>query len=1550
MGAYRANTDLLGEHFGIEQTMLAGGYGYRQILELVQNGADAILEANELQTNPESENRIHVVLRDDFLYVANTGAPLSEKGIGALLSSHDSPKRGNEIGRFGLGFKSLLRLEGCIDIITRSSGGMRFDPKRCRQELQREFKASKVPGLRMAWPLEKSQCAADTELALFPWAETVIRVTLTASDLHDHLREEIQNFPAEFLLFFPVSTNLTLDGGERGVRELKLAKDGDFQVLHDGDSATRWRVARRDVTITDPGAISDATDIHARASSVPIAWAVPVDAKREESGRFWAFFPTRTPSYVAGIVNAPWKLNTNRNAISQGRWNDVLMVEAARLIADTLPSLASADDPGRLLDAFPRQLERKDEDAAPLVEELWKLLSCAKVVPDATGLLRQARDLWRHPIENILLVKRWHEIVRPENGSKFVHPSCLERQRNSRLNILAERLTILDSNATRQNLRKCTPASWFGEVASIAKDVSVQVLFLAENYKEECKGYEWSSICQGLAIIPSQCGQLITAGKAVFAPEGIEVPGYRAVVTSLASDVKAKRILTSLMGVKELDDSFWLSEIEKRLPKGADPQDDEHWQSWWALFRKIDESVTTEFIEYNADEIRFRRRDGKWVFSKEVLLPGELVCEDDLSENSKVLLDTEFHYGDSSFIERLGVSDCPNGDDDWPDNTEFSEWLSQCKKLYKDAYNNSARRDYLYHESFQMPKSWMLLRQLNGLPNARLTRRLLRCILEWPYHLTVSIQHSTTPTRYDKLEVAHPLLWYVMKYGMLQIGSRVVRLAVVVGRNNVPVIACLKDWDEVKPALKRLEQAEPKLLQAKADIQAMWRTLIDVLAVPTALESDALESLWCGAALDDVIPKNVRALDGETPLSNVYVSLSPDLARRARTRARLVFTLDEKTLVKWVKSGAKDLSELIEPKFEPAGAVDRLVAVLPELSNVLKAKARDSARCQTASGLVMTIEESSTPIPCVIWEDRLLLDSEQLSHFTRAERLKLLLDEIATADWLDSTPEVALQCLGDAHVDELRAQVAAGASLPERLLRAVGERRQPLLDVLGSLKDMSLVRACTPLQLADLALAHLGPAILSELKTTLEAQGLKPPGRWNTSEAFTFVASIGFPDDFASAPQTKREAEEYISGPIDLLDLHDFQREVLEGIEELLASDSKRRRAVISLPTGGGKTRVTVEAAVRLVLRPETWPRNLLWVAQTDELCEQAVQAFRQVWINLGARNTDLRIVRLWGGNPTPAIKDSDKPVVVVASIQTLNSRIGDEEFRWLRKPGLVVLDECHHAITPSYTNVLRWLDSAVPTAQAVQIDEPPIIGLSATPFRTDDEESRRLAKRFENHWLPAHQDDLHVRLRAQGVLAEIENEALVSGVALLDEELERLGRLPESWEGLDFENIIEGINQRLAGDSNRNEQLVEYVRNSSAQSILFFTNSVTHAEEMAARLHLVGITAAAVSGDTPTVARRYFLNRFQRGEIRVICNHSVLSTGFDAPRTDMVLIARQVFSPVRYMQMVGRGLRGEKNGGTKSCRIVTVLDNLGRFQERHSYHYCQRYFTESTQ
>ena len=46
-------------------------------------------------------------------------------------------------------------------------------------------------------------------------------------------------------------------------------------------------------------------------------------------------------------------------------------------------------------------------------------------------------------------------------------------------------------------------------------------------------------------------------------------------------------------------------------------------------------------------------------------------------------------------------------------------------------------------------------------------------------------------------------------------------------------------------------------------------------------------------------------------------------------------------------------------------------------------------------------------------------------------------------------------------------------------------------------------------------------------------------------------------------------------------------------------------------------------------------------------------------------------------------------------------------------------------------------------------------------------------------------------------------------------------------------------------------------------------------------------------------------------------------------------------------MQMVGRGLRGPRNGGTETCTILTVLDNLGRFRERHPFHYCRSLYTK---
>ena len=1551
--AYEADRGDIKEHFGIEEVVLAGGYGYRQVLELVQNGADAILEAHTAGMEQGALARIEVLLTNSSLYVANTGAAFSNEGIDALLRSHSSPKRSNQIGRFGLGFKSLLRLGGKVDIVS-GPVAFGFDPDRCRQELRRGFGVHDAPGLRLAWVLDDVQAAALRER--FSWATTVVRAEIYTEGVVEHLRAEIQKFPAEFLLFLPVQVTLTLDDGAGGKRELHRKSDGADRLLLEGKNTSRWQIVEKAISITDQRARADATHIHMR-DSVPLSWAVPLDAKREEAGRFWAFFPTQTETRLPGILNAPWKLNSDRNAIIGGEWNTVLMREAADLIAATLPKLAASEDPGRPLDAFPRQLDRMDENAAPLVEALWIALENSDVVPDATGTLRRACCLLRHPRDKAAIARGWQVLANKHVLGKFVHPSCLEGQRGKRLAYLAARIATRTAGiAGSPNLGTASVASWFADVASVELSKAVQVLKLAETYSNDCTKMEWDKDRTLLAIIPSDNGQLLTANQVVLAPEGTRVPdGRHPVAQALCGDAEAKRILQEVMRVKPLDDSLWEAMLREALPYWSSTFD-QQWCSLWAILRAAPQNVRQQFVAKNISEIRVRRRDGTWVVPDALLLPGVLVSPSDAA-NQNVLIDSKTHGEDIATLLALGVCEVPEGVTGPSSyfravgrSEKLSEWLAECRCRYGHVLEpyQKPQSDKLCPFSLVLPRGWTLLAELVGIPLAKLTKRLLECLGQSVFCNPLKFGHVTRQEMYPTMDVPHPLPWILLKHGTVQVGDETIRLSALLIRRREPALAMIPNWEQLQPAFEKLDGVFPPITATQDEIRVLWLALIKTLAIPPALGDDSLRELWAGAAKDGIAPISLRSGAAEIPLAQIFVTGSQDLARRARTPDRIVVTLDEHSFKLWIEKGARNLSELMSPEWtEQAGPADLLVSTVPDLAEVLRDEIKDVARCQLVTGLKLVLAGHADPVPCLMWDKSLLLDLPQLASLSRADRLQHLLAEVAAAEWLQHEPGEALRILGDAKVDELRAKIAQGSTLAERLLMAAGNRAEPLRQALGQLAGMDFIQRCAPLQLAELTLAQLGPATLSNLEDTLKAEGLKPPSRWSTAEARAFVASLGFPDEFAASSEARRESEEFISGPIKVPSLHDFQEEVLTGLRELVASGTTRRRAVVSLPTGGGKTRVTVEASVLLVLKPEGDCRSIVWVAQTDELCEQAVQAFRQVWLNLGAQRTDLRIVRLWGGNPNPAIQDPDKPVVVVASIQTLNNRMGTDGLLWLQKPGLVVVDECHHAITPSYTNLLRWLDAETPRPGAQVQDEPPIIGLSATPFRTDDEESQRLAKRFDNHWFPADQKQLHTRLRSQGVLAQVEYEGLQSGVSLREDEIHQLSELWARREGIDFDQLLEAINQRLGGDKQRNERLVERIQRAEEHSILFFSNSVLHAEEMSARLNLTGIPAAAISVNTPTMARRSFIDRFKYGEIRVLCNHSILTTGFDAPKTDMVFIARQVFSPVRYMQMVGRGMRGKQFGGTEHCRLVTVLDNLGRFQDKHPYHFCAKYFAE---
>jgi superfamily II DNA or RNA helicase len=263
------------------------------------------------------------------------------------------------------------------------------------------------------------------------------------------------------------------------------------------------------------------------------------------------------------------------------------------------------------------------------------------------------------------------------------------------------------------------------------------------------------------------------------------------------------------------------------------------------------------------------------------------------------------------------------------------------------------------------------------------------------------------------------------------------------------------------------------------------------------------------------------------------------------------------------------------------------------------------------------------------------------------------------------------------------------------------------------------------------------------------------------------------------------------------------------------------------------------------------------------------------------------------------------------------------------------VVDEAHGSVAPTYTEILAWLGLSQRETQRF------LLGLTATPFRGrahDDEETRRLVARYGQRRFDYgvfEDDDPYPPLQRMGVLSGVDHEVLPgSSVLLTREEMESLAQyrvLPSSAE------------ERLGQDKVRNESLVGAIEKlDSTWPVVVFGTSVGHSQLLASLLSVRGVSARAIWGGMDTWARRHSIEAFREGEIRVLVNYGVLTTGFDAPKTRALVVARPVFSPGLYQQMIGRGLRGPANGGTERCLIINVEDNVLEYGEELAFRHFE--------
>ncbi len=1434
--AYRAQPNLVAEHSNHEEDTARGGYAGRQLFELVQNGADALSKVKH-------GGSIEICLTKNYLYCADDGAPIDRDGVRALMFSHLSPKRGTtEIGRFGLGFKSVLGVTDIPEFFNRS-GSFRFNRNEARRKIASVVpNAERYPVLRLAFPLDHVRAVKQdrTLRRLSRWASNIVRLPLHEGSFAS-LKEQIRDFPAEFLLFADHVGRLTLrDLASRNERAITVTRDGRKCELKDSsrtDSAGWMLFSLVHTLSSDARADRRALDDN---DEVPIHWAAPLD-RLDRPGNFWAFFPTMTSSLVAGILNAPWKTNEDRQNLLGGPYNEELIETAAALIADSLPALVTKDDPARHLDALPRRQQTDDSEQVNLLREwLFDDLREQNIVPDGQGFLCRVETL-RYPPRDFIQgrqtitvpLERWAAF--PDRPRDWLHHRAMT----------VNRLAALD----RLHPEGRVPAALLSEwLEALVRDRSEHDPIAAS----------MAAIQTAAAIPPdirrnnARLGNIVLTANGVWRtpdPEGIFLPDPYApdnsvsaftVHPALSDDDETQDALKELGIVQASPESRFrlLTEGLSRSESCAGLL-----EAFWKASRRIDPLTASEIVKSQErtehrwnwpeekqrfwNQLRARTRIGEWKPLHALLLPGFISadgCEDDCA-----LVDISFHAEDLALLKQLGATDGPRAECDLVRESWFSGFRSDCRDEFYGRLSpgsSQPQRDYLNFVSGIGSGPLEVMEALSEDSRVDYTEALLSLDATYEYWV---MRHETRRDTYPRIDYASPAVDMLKKYGRIRTSEGI-----------VPFRSALGEQPESPAALRALaEHPKAEKIREAFDLADLTPDSFGEPDVIGEEEPVPLLDEWPG--LGDYLPKD-------------------------RKNDRLIRC--ERIL---------------------AGGMDW--ECFPYGSNIYLVRAAEEGR---SLGLV-------------------------------AEALKLGLS--------DAEIVLVLRRETPGEIRARREAIEREGTDEARLLKAVGEAalRSELPGSLLAILEEHEGRL-TGLRVAKAAIATWHTDTLRRFREHLHH--LDPPRQWaGSGRAVRFVTALGFPAEWAGEKNRRRDPFLEVDGPFTLPELHAYQSRIVGNVRGLLRYGNRaQRRGMISMPTGSGKTRVAVQAVVE-ALREGELAGGILWVADRDELCEQAVEAWGQVWASKGARREQLRISRLWQGQPDPL--PTGERHVVVASVQTLAARFRrkPDDYAFLADFALVVFDEAHRSIAPTYTEVMQELGMG---GRRRRPGEPFLIGLTATPYRGHNErETEWLVRRYGEVRLDAgafRSDNPHevvIELQKMKVLAEADQSEIDGGaLSLSDDELDQMEASP--W-------LPQSAEDRIARDSERTMRIIEAFETHIEPDwpTLIFATSVEHAQTLAALLSGRGITARAVSGSTESSARRRIVEEFRNGDIRALVNYGVFREGFDAPRTRAIIVARPVYSPNLYFQMIGRGLRGRLNGGNDRCLILNVRDNILNFDRQ---------------
>ena len=385
-------------------------------------------------------------------------------------------------------------------------------------------------------------------------------------------------------------------------------------------------------------------------------------------------------------------------------------------------------------------------------------------------------------------------------------------------------------------------------------------------------------------------------------------------------------------------------------------------------------------------------------------------------------------------------------------------------------------------------------------------------------------------------------------------------------------------------------------------------------------------------------------------------------------------------------------------------------------------------------------------------------------------------------------------------------------------------------------------------------------------------------------------------------------------------EMHYYQRDVIYDITDHLTHGN--RRCLLHMPTGSGKTWTAMRIISSKFLQHE--PTIIIWLAYSEELCEQAIDAFKTVWSRMGDR--EISIIRFYKkhrldilectshGNDCLVVAGIDKIISAEKAHGRLLATLAD-------RVSLVVMDEAHQAVAPVYRSILEQILEKRP-------DSIDFLGLSATPGRTThgSEDPEELSKFFgyKKATLRTKGKKNPVQyLIEEGYQACPNVKVIQADGRLTSEDLRRIER---------NRDIPKDILGKIGKDTRRMVKVVGQVVDlieSGHKRIIMFAPSVDNSRDVSLILSAKGHRSFHIDANTTTEDRQGSIDMYRSDmtEPIVMCNYGVLTTGFDAPSTSAAVIARPTKSRVLYNQMVGRAMRGKRVRGNEKCEIRVLTD-----------------------